>query len=273
MFLSSAVSAVACKVRGAFDVILRPLRGVCECAGWVRERIAALPRVVRIVVTPVLVLAAAVVANTAYQVARKPTEMLFPVSGVFAKAPADTWRRYGPLFHAYSTGTITPELLAALAQMESAGDPVARTYWRWRLSLNPFAVYAPASSAVGLYQMTDPAFGEARHYCVRRHAVTEDACGITRLYSRVMPSHAVELAAVYLDRNVAAVLARQPATAQQKQDLAALVHLCGAGPARAFARRGFRPAAGERCGDHSVATYLSKVNAMKRQFVRMAAER
>jgi len=36
---------------------------------------------------------------------------------------------------------ITPELLAALAQVEGSGNPVARTYWRWRLSWNPFEVY------------------------------------------------------------------------------------------------------------------------------------
>ena len=36
--------------------------------------------------------------------------------------------------------SITPELLAALAQVEGAGNPVARTYWRWRLTWNPFEV-------------------------------------------------------------------------------------------------------------------------------------
>jgi hypothetical protein len=29
--------------------------------------------------------------------------------------------------------------------------------------------------------------------------------------------------------------------------------------------------AGERCGDHLVAGYLARVNAMKRQFARLAA--
>ena len=29
--------------------------------------------------------------------------------------------------------------------------------------------------------------------------------------------------------------------------------------------------AGERCGDHLVTAYLAKVNAMKRQFLRLAA--
>ena len=100
-------------------------------------------------------------------------------------------------------------------------------------------------------------------------------CGFTSLYVRAIPSHATELTSVYLDRNVASVLARTgnvKAGAQQKQDLAAFIHLCGAGPATAFARRNFRMIAGERCGDHLVAAYVSRVNAMKREFTRLAAE-
>ncbi|WP_312010380.1 hypothetical protein [Bradyrhizobium cenepequi] len=80
---------------------------------------------------------------------------------------------------------------------------------------------------------------------------------------------------MYLDRNVAAVLARAPgvtANPQQKQDLVAFIHLCGAGPAGAFVRRGFQTMASERCGDHLVAAYLAKVNAMRRQYLRFAAD-
>ncbi|MFL5061399.1 MAG: transglycosylase SLT domain-containing protein, partial [Xanthobacteraceae bacterium] len=197
--------------------MLRILHGWRQRAGWPLEKLAAAPKTVRIVVAVTMVLVVVAVANLVYQVARKPTEMLFPVSGALSKVPAETWRQYGSLFRAYSTGTITPELLAALAQMESAGNPVARTYWSWRLTLNPFAIYAPASSAVGMYQMTDAAFSEARRACIRRHAIVADACGFNSLYFRVVPSHAVELTAVYLDRNVAAVLARQPGTAASPQ--------------------------------------------------------
>src|SRR5262249_17033384 len=123
-------------------------------------------------------------------------------------------------------------------------------------------------------QMTDPAYVEASRYCIRGHAVVATDCWFNSLYVRAVPSHAIELAAVYLDRNVAAVLASAPdttASPQRKQDLATLIHLCGAGPARAFVRRGFQLTAGERCGDHLVASYLAKVNAMKRQFSRLAA--
>ncbi len=237
----------------------------------------------RIVVIAATVLAVFSATNLVYQVMRKPTEMFFPVSGALNKEPAETWRQYAPLFREYSTATITPELLAALAQVEGAGNPVARTYWRWRLTWHPLAIYKPASSAVGMYQMTDAAFAEARRYCIRHHTVVEDgawddwrSCWFNGLYTRVVPSHAVELAAVLLDRNVAAILARRPnatASPQQKEDLAAIIHLCGTGPAEAFARRGFHLIAGERCGDHAVATYLAQVNAMKRRFLRLAADR
>jgi hypothetical protein len=83
------------------------------------------------------------------------------------------------------------------------------------------------------------------------------------------------LASIYLDRNVAAVLSRAGdlvANVQQRQDLAAFIHLCGGGPATAYARRHFQMMAGERCGDHLVAAYISKVNAMKRQFMLLAAD-
>ncbi|MGY4288555.1 hypothetical protein ACVWXO_007775 [Bradyrhizobium sp. LM2.7] len=225
---------------------------------------------IRITGTVVMLLAALALLNIGYQLIRKPTELFILVGNALAKDPSETWRQYGPLFRKFSTDAITPELLAALAQVESSGNPVARTYWRWRLSLNPLAIYRPASSAVGLFQTTDPALTEAARFCIRGNAVTETGCGFTSLYLRAVPSHAIELASVYLDRNVADVLARAgevKGSAQQKQDLAAFIHLCGAGPATAYARRHFQMTAGERCGDHLVASYIAKVSAMKRQFL------
>jgi hypothetical protein len=235
-----------------------------------------------IIVATVVIIALWSAVNWAYQVVRKPTELFFPVSGSLSKRPAETWRQYSPLFNMHSTVVMTPDLLAALAQVEGAGNPVARTYWRWRLSWNPFELYRPASSAVGMYQITDPTFREARRYCIHDHVVVEEgpwhewrSCWFNFVYMRVIPSHAVEMTAALLDRSVASTLARQrvpAATLEQKQDLAAIIHLCGGGPGDAYARRGFKLTPGQKCGDHDVKGYLAGVNAMKRQFARMAAE-
>jgi hypothetical protein len=221
------------------------------------------------------------VANWTYQVARKPSELFFPVSGAFYKAPAETWDAYGRLFRRHSTAVVTPELLAALAQVEGSGNPVVRTYWRWSLSRQPFEIYRPASSAVGMYQFTDGTFAEARRYCIHRHVVVAvgpwydfRSCWFNSLYTRTVPSHAVELTSAYLDRRVAEAVARHEiatATLRQKQNLAALIHLCGAGAGSAYARRGFALTAGQRCGSHDTRAYLARVAALQTTFARLAA--
>jgi hypothetical protein len=239
------------------------------------------PWAVRIIASAILLVAVWASANWIVQAVRKPTEMFFPVSGSLAKAPAETWRQYGPLFVKHSTAVITPELLAALAQMEGSGNPVARTYWRWRFSWNPFEVYRPASSAVGMFQITDGTFAEARHYCIHNHVVVEDgpwddlrSCWFNALYTRVVPGDAVEMTAALLDRTVARTLDSNRITAaslQQRQNLAAVVHLCGGGVGNEYARRGFRFRAGQRCGDHDPRRYLAQVNLLKREFAGLAA--
>jgi hypothetical protein len=260
--------------RKSFRLRLRRWR---RSARWTRRKLAGTPLIARIaggVAILLVLLAVVALTNLIYHVIHKPTELFFFVGHKLDKEPSETWRQYGPLFRTYSTHSITPELLAALAQVESSGNPVDRTYWRWRFSFNPFAIYQPASSAVGLFQMTDPAYAEIARFCIQANAVTDTGCGFGP-YIRALPSHAVELASIYLDRNVAAVLARAgdvKPDPQQKQDLAAFIHLCGGGPATAYARRHFQMVAGERCGDHLVAAYVSRVNAMKRQFLRLAAD-
>jgi hypothetical protein len=251
---------------------------------WTRRillAVLAAPLAVRLVVIALTAVVLWSAVNWMYQVIRKPTELFFPLSGSFAKPPPETWRQYGPLFREHSTAVITPDLLAALAQVEGAGNPVARTYWRWRLSWNPLQIYQPASSAVGMFQLTDGTFQEARRYCIHDHVVVEvgrwndpRACWFNGLYTRVVPSHAVELTAALLDRQVAQTLERlrlEGATLRQRQDLAAVIHLCGAGAGAAYARRGFRMVAGQRCGDHDAGRYLAQVHALRRQFVRLAA--
>ena len=219
--------------------------------------------------------------NWAYHTYNKPSEVLFPLDHTLNKNPAETWRQYGSLFRKHATSVMTPELLAALAQIEGGGNPVARTYWRWHLTWNPLELYQPASSAVGMYQITDGTFQEATRYCIHDHRVVENgpwhdpnSCWFNSLYSRVVPSHAIQLTSALLDRRVASAVEPRrigTVTLRQKQDLAAVIHLCGAGAGHAYVTHGFRLTHHQRCGDHDVRVYLARVNAMKYQFARLAA--
>jgi hypothetical protein len=259
-------------------------RSVARFSDPVRRALGLLwaaPPAIRVLAIAIALLVLWGAANWIVQTVRKPAEVFFPVGGALAKTPLETWRQYGPLFREHSTAVIAPELLAALAQIEGAGNPVARPRWSWRPSWNPFELYRPSSSAVGMFQITDAAFRDAKRYCIHDHAVVEDgpwydpsSCWFNGLYTRVVPSHAVEMTAALLDRSVANMLARRKATAatlRQKQDLAAVIHLCGPARGEAYARRGFQPGAGQRCGAQEIASYLAQVNTLKRQFARLAA--
>src|SRR5262245_30000213 len=277
MFAEEILRATPRRMRSQRRARRSAARRVADGA-FVALRVA--PSGVRIVVATLLLVAFWASANWIVHLARKPTEILFPLSGSLAKAPAQTWREYGSLFDKHSTAVITPELLAALAQVEGSGNPVARTYWRWHASWNPFEVYRPASSAVGMFQITDGTFAEAKRYCIHDHTVVETgawhdprSCWFNMLYTRVVPDHAVEMTAALLDRTVASILARNnitTASRQQRQDLAAVIHLCGSGAGNAYARSGFRLRRGQRCGDHDARRYLTRVKALKRQFGRLA---
>jgi hypothetical protein len=256
-------------------------RSLSRAGQWAYQAVRAAPWGIQLFVGMVVAAAMFLTLNWVYQVVRKPAEMFFPVSGVLYKTPAETWRKYGPLFREHATATITPEFLAAMAQVEGSGNPVARTYWRWQLTWNLLKMYQPASSAVGMYQITNAAFLDARRYCVHDHVVVEDgpwdefrSCWFNSLYTRTIPTHAIEMTSATLDRSVANTLARHriaKVTLRQKQDLAAVIHLCGPGTGNLYARRGFNLAAGQRCGDHDVAAYLARVNTMKSLFLRLAA--
>ncbi len=217
--------------------------------------------------------------NWVYQVVRKPGEIFGPISSSFSKSPESTWQSYGPLFEKYSTSILSPDFLASLAQIEGSGNPIARTYWRWQWSRNPFEIYRPASSAVGMFQITDGTFAEARKYCIRNHRVVTEgpwyeprSCWFNSLYTRTLPSHATELTAAYLHESVLNTLANHrvgKVTPAQKEKLAAVIHLCGLKVGESFVRRGFRVMRGEHCGSHSLRRYLIQVDLMKKRFARL----
>jgi len=265
------------KVRGAF---VNWLPSVGTRSRW-RKLFRRAPNAVKWTVVGTALAVVAVSVNWLFQVARKPSELFFPISGSLYKAPEETWLAYGGLFERHSTEVITPDLLAALAQIEGSGNPVARTYWRFSLTHEPFEIFRPASSAVGMYQITDGTFAIARRYCVHRHRVVEEgrwydfkSCWFNDLYTRTVPSHAVELTSAYLDRGVAEILGRHSklrATLAQKQTLATMMHLCGAGAAAEYARRGLSFSSSQRCGAHDARSYVARVATMQRRFQALAS--
>jgi hypothetical protein len=253
------------------------LRGLLRRGGRLGPRLARLPRLAWILIAVVLL----VVVNFAIQVVRKPTELL---GLVFSPAPLtaeQTWARYRSDVREHATEVIRPELLAALIQVESAGDPLARTYWRWRWTGDPSRMYGPASSAVGLLQITDGTFDEAQRYCVRDHHVARDdgpfldRCWLNAFYFRTVPGHAIEMTSALLHVRVTEALgpARAAALPAARRDaLAAVIHLCGGGRAAAFAANGFRARPGDRCGDHELGGYLERVRVLTAQFERMGRD-
>ncbi|HEY6620770.1 MAG TPA: hypothetical protein VIY68_14590 [Steroidobacteraceae bacterium] len=267
------------RTAGAARRLKKFWRGTAKVWRRVRRWWRPAPRPAKFIMAALVVLVLWLGVNWIYQVLRKPSELFFPVSGTLNKSPAETWAEYAPIFKKFSTEVMTPDFLAAIAQVEGSGNPVARTYWRWSWTSQPFEVYRPASSAVGMYQITDGNFAEARRYCIHDHVVVADgpwndwhSCWFNSLYARVIPGDAVELTSAYLDRSVALILGHHrisSASLLQKQMLGALIHLCGAGAGDEFALRRFRLAEGQRCGDHQVRTYLVRVETVQAEFSRL----
>src|ERR1700693_4102543 len=96
---------------------------------WWRAFRRAAPAL-QVLMSAAVVLVAALSLNWIYQVIRKPSELFFPVSATLYKSPAETWRQYAPIFRKHATSVMTPDLLAAIAQVEGSGNPLVRTYWR-----------------------------------------------------------------------------------------------------------------------------------------------
>ncbi len=197
------------------------------------------------------------------------------VSGQY-KSSASTWQNYKHLFEKHSTPITTPKYLAALAQVESAGNPVIIPEWKWRLTTDPFRIYAPASTSAGLYQYTKPTFKDAKRFCIHSHEVALDgpilnpnSCWFNMFYSRLWPSHAIEMTSARLTHYVGAILKNTNSadtSLRNKQKLASIIHLCGVGKGRQFARSGFRLDGLKKCGSHSTEAYLDRIFRTMKKF-------
>lgn len=220
--------------------------------------------------------------NWCVQAYRKPSEIAALLDPLFHKNETAAWEAYGDLYETHATALMTPEFLAALAQAESRGNPLARTYWRWRWTWHPFKIFAPASSAVGLFQITDGAFERCRPYCVRGGKVAREgpwwdlqSCWLNASYNRLVPSHSIEMTSACLHVQTERILAKtksKQAPLNVVQDLAAVIHLCGPNAGEEYARGGFKFKPGRRCGDHDPRAYIDNIRSLKKRFSRLRAE-
>jgi hypothetical protein len=199
------------------------------------------PLAVQIIVGTVLLVIVWAAVNWIVQVVSKPTEAFVAVSGSLARVPAQTWRQYGPLFDEHSTAVITPELLAALGQV---GAAATRSHGPTGGGGSAGTVRIRTGRASGCFRSPmERSPGPA--LCIHNHVVVEDGPTMTctragsTLYTRVVPAHAVEMTAALL---IAHPRRNRMTTVslQQRQNLAAIIHLCGDGAGDGYARRGFR---------------------------------
>jgi hypothetical protein len=203
--------------------------------------------------------------NFAAQLAFKPTE-LYRFAGIgSSKSVRGTWIAYETEFKRHATDVMTPDFLAGLAYTESSGNPSAQPPWVWRLTLVPWRLYAPASSAVGLMQITDGNLQQAGRYCIKDGRPATSGCLLTSLYSRLSPSDSIEMTSAYLHVQVARV-APKKTTLRRRQELAAVMHLCGPDKGPAFVRAGFDSERMGVCGRQAVRPYVRRVMRLREEF-------
>ena len=202
--------------------------------------------------------------------------MFFPVAGVLDKMPAETWEAYAPLFREHSTAAVSAR---------TAGGAGAGRGGRQSAGAHLLALEFLLESAVGLQARLErrrhvPDDRSRRSPMRARPASTITSsstdCWFTGLYTpraaRATPSSSPRCPWTARARRFSARYPHAKVNAQQMQDLAALIHLCGAGVAQGLRAQRLPSAAGQRCGDHSAAQYLASVNTMMRQFRRLAAK-
>lgn len=214
--------------------------------------------------------------NWLYQVINNPVILMAPfVEGKY-KSSGSTWKAYRYLFKRHSTDIMTPGYLGALAQAESAGNPLITPEWKWRLTTNPFKIYAPASTSAGLYQYTKPTFQDAKRFCIHNNEVVlagpvwdPTSCWFNGLYSRLWPSHAIEMTSARLHHYATRILKRKGlsnVSLENKQKLASIIHLCGVGKGRRFADARFRFSAVPKCGSHATSAYYYRIRRNLKQY-------
>jgi hypothetical protein len=211
-------------------------------------------------------------ANFLVQIARKPAEALGLLGLGRSRSINETWHAFSRDFKRHATEITTPTFLAAMAQVESSGNPLATPKWRFHWSGSIWRWFAPESTSVGLFQFTDGAFERARKFCIHKGQVVRDgrwndwdSCWFNWAYLRISASDSIEMTSAYLHHDVTTSLAGRKTSLANQRRLAAVIHLCGPGRARRFIRSGFSLSSAGHCGRHDVRRYVESIEHHERQ--------
>lgn len=206
----------------------------------------------------------------AYHIYHHPSLVFLPLSNSFYKTPAETWDSYGELFETYSSNRLAPEFLAALAQTESMGNPLALTYWSLSASINPYRWFSPASTATGILQVTSPTWKEMKNYCLHEsRLITHAKTGMCRgnlFRFRIFASHSVHLVSAWFHK----FLENKRLNDRDTRKLLSVLHLCGKSKAKRFLRNSLNFNSIGRCGSHNPKAYHAK---LERNFKRIQSYR
>ena len=213
-----------------------------------------------------------VTTNFLWQIYQKPAEVVALLGWSKAKSHKNTWATYEGFFKEHSTRLMTPSFLAALAQIESAGNPLATPQWKFRFTDRLSRIFSPQSSSVGLYQFTSGTFEKARKYCIQGGEAQSTNCWMNSVYARIFPSHSIEVASAYLDTEVRRMMKKYKKRLNKNmaQNLAGIIHLCGSKKAEVYFKSSFNSRKLGKCGTHNPTVYLKRLRQSRRAFDRIS---
>ncbi len=204
--------------------------------------------------------------NVLYQIYKKPTDLVSIIYPGSSTSIFGTWSYFQDSFNSHSTKLVSAKTLASIAQVESSGRFAASPEWQWKLSRGVGNIFAPASSAIGLMQITKGHKNSVSKFCKTQKA-KEHVCKNRSWWLRLIPGHSIHLAAVYIDKTIHSIIRQQKKTISKVNliKLAAITHLCGEGKAKLYARSNFKFSNFRKCGTHSAINYVNNVVRMSKK--------
>lgn len=206
--------------------------------------------------------------NLAYHTYQNPIHLLSFAAKPFYKTPLQTWQSYRETFERHGDERITPPLLAAIAYVESSGNPLAAPPWKWSISTDVAEIFAPASSAFGLMQITKGTFQTMRQ-------IAKEEGKPVPIMTRLRVEDSVQLSAIHLRRKVQELIGERgwaKLDRRRSTQLASVIHLCGPEIGRKLVKFGYKTERLPRCGSHWPEVYTNRVWDLRQQFEKLSTE-